>query len=405
MEYDPNYKKGNAKDANGMEIDDGLDRQVSALPQSITSRFGEVVFAQGGNGYGWWPCQIYDPRQAMDATVRQTAQKYLRSRYLVYFFNCGNMEAIVSSSRSATTSGSNQGATSGSNIESVAHHVNPFAVLPTKMIKSWVTGMSEELYLGRAAKAHGKQRYREFRDAFQMASLEHDKPKRTEPPKSSSIKHPQSHASPIMSADKFVRKEPFLSPSPSKKHLSPTKILKSSRSPSITEGNRKKGKVKKSSIQWYHITIKKPGQLDRIATASSLVSGNDVHPAFASLFAVDETFEENSVVLKHDGDTVNEEQSDKGEVVFSCPLPSSLLERYARLHEIDEKKRRTRSLPKEVSNDSIEPVDQSAKRQRIVGEDSVVEDSSGSPAEHVVVPSTELPVKRKRGRPRKNASI
>jgi len=35
--------------------DDGLDSLVSALPPQYTSRFGEIVWAAGGSGYGWWP--------------------------------------------------------------------------------------------------------------------------------------------------------------------------------------------------------------------------------------------------------------------------------------------------------------------------------------------------------------
>jgi hypothetical protein len=39
--------------------DDGLDQLVSALPPSYTSRFGEVCWAQGGNGFGYWPSLLY----------------------------------------------------------------------------------------------------------------------------------------------------------------------------------------------------------------------------------------------------------------------------------------------------------------------------------------------------------
>jgi PWWP domain len=116
--------------------------QVASLPPSITSRFGEIVFAQGGAGYGWWPSLIYDPRLTVEP-ARSQARKYLGSRHLVYFFQC---EAF------------------------------PFSVLPEKQIKSWLEGLSEDLHLGRVAKAHGKGRYTAFREAFQVACLEMDKP-------------------------------------------------------------------------------------------------------------------------------------------------------------------------------------------------------------------------------------
>lgn len=43
----------------GEEEADGLDPLVSALPPSYTARFGEVCWAQGGNGFGYWPSQIF----------------------------------------------------------------------------------------------------------------------------------------------------------------------------------------------------------------------------------------------------------------------------------------------------------------------------------------------------------
>jgi PWWP domain len=122
--------------------DDGMAMQVASLPPSITSRFGEIVFAQGGAGYGWWPSLIYDPRLTVEP-ARSQARKYLGSRHLVYFFQCAAF---------------------------------PFSVLPEKQIKSWLEGLSEDLHLGRAAKAHGKGRYTAFREAFQVACLEMDKP-------------------------------------------------------------------------------------------------------------------------------------------------------------------------------------------------------------------------------------
>lgn len=65
--------------------DDGLDRLVTALPPAFTSRFGEICWAQGGVGFGWWPAFIYDPRLTV-GSARQLARKHLGKRHLVYFF-------------------------------------------------------------------------------------------------------------------------------------------------------------------------------------------------------------------------------------------------------------------------------------------------------------------------------
>jgi hypothetical protein len=122
--------------------DDGMELQVAALPPAVTSRFGEVVFAQGGTGYSWWPSLIFDPRLTVEP-ARSQARKHLGTRHLVYFFQCVDA---------------------------------PFSVLPFKQIKPWIEGLAEDLHLGRAAKSHGKQRYKAFREAVELACLEMDKP-------------------------------------------------------------------------------------------------------------------------------------------------------------------------------------------------------------------------------------
>lgn len=119
-----------------------MERRVASLPPEITSRFGEVVFAQGGAGYGWWPSLIFDPRLTVEP-ARSQARKHLGTRHLVYFFQCVDA---------------------------------PFSVLPVKQIKPWIEGLSEDMHLGRAAKSHGKQRYKCFQEALEVACLEMDKP-------------------------------------------------------------------------------------------------------------------------------------------------------------------------------------------------------------------------------------
>jgi hypothetical protein len=52
--------KDHCKQLHSIKDDDGLDSLVNALPPSYTSRFGEIVWAAGGNGFGWWPACIYE---------------------------------------------------------------------------------------------------------------------------------------------------------------------------------------------------------------------------------------------------------------------------------------------------------------------------------------------------------
>lgn len=122
--------------------DDGLDRLVNALPPVFTSRFGEICWAQGGVGFGWWPAFIYDPRLTV-GSARQLARKYLGKRHLVYFFEC---------------------------------HDAPFACLVDSKMAKWEDGLLEDYHIGKTAKASGRARLRLFQQALQAATVELGKP-------------------------------------------------------------------------------------------------------------------------------------------------------------------------------------------------------------------------------------
>jgi hypothetical protein len=122
--------------------DDGLDKLVCALPPSYTERFGEVCWAQGGVGFGWWPSVIYDPRLTV-GNARQLARKNLGRKHLVYFFEC---------------------------------HDAPFAVLTKNKITKWEDGIRDDYHLGKAARATGKVRTTTFQQALHAANVEVEKP-------------------------------------------------------------------------------------------------------------------------------------------------------------------------------------------------------------------------------------
>ncbi len=122
--------------------EDGLDQKICTLPPSFTSRFGEICWAQGGVGFGWWPACIYDPRLTV-GNARQLARKNLGKRHLVYFFECHNA---------------------------------PFAVLNNARLIKWDDGLVEDYHLGRTARAVGKARGLQFAQALQAAIIEYGKP-------------------------------------------------------------------------------------------------------------------------------------------------------------------------------------------------------------------------------------
>mmetsp|Transcript_3529 Transcript_3529/g.7322 ORF Transcript_3529/g.7322 Transcript_3529/m.7322 type:complete len:461 (+) Transcript_3529:47-1429(+) len=121
--------------------DDGLDSLVSALPPSFTSRFGEIVWAAGGVGFGWWPACIYDPRLTVGG-ARQLARKNLGRKHLVYFFECNDA---------------------------------PFTVLSDHRLTKWDEGFLEEYDLGKIAKS-SKSRSASFEKALHVAMLENGRP-------------------------------------------------------------------------------------------------------------------------------------------------------------------------------------------------------------------------------------
>ena len=115
---------------------------VNALPPSFTSRFGEIIWAQGGVGFGWWPAFIYDPRMTV-GSARQLARKHLGKRHLVYFFEC---------------------------------HDAPFSCVIDSKLAKWENGLLEDHHMGKTAKASGRARIRLFQQAMQAASIEMGKP-------------------------------------------------------------------------------------------------------------------------------------------------------------------------------------------------------------------------------------
>eukprot|EP00593_Proboscia_inermis_P003321 CAMPEP_0171299436 /NCGR_PEP_ID=MMETSP0816-20121228/8257_1 /TAXON_ID=420281 /ORGANISM="Proboscia inermis, Strain CCAP1064/1" /LENGTH=497 /DNA_ID=CAMNT_0011775233 /DNA_START=197 /DNA_END=1690 /DNA_ORIENTATION=- len=122
--------------------DDNFDFLVEALGPTYTSRFGEIIWAAGGVGFGWWPACIYDPRLTV-GSARSLGKKHMGKKHLIYFFEC---------------------------------HDAPFTVLTSSRICNWEDGLQEEYDLGRTARSIGKVRTTMFEQALQAANIEIGKP-------------------------------------------------------------------------------------------------------------------------------------------------------------------------------------------------------------------------------------
>ena len=150
--------------------DDGLDSLVSALPPQFTSRFGEIVWAAGGVGFGWWPACIYDPRLTVGG-ARHLAKKNLGKKHLIYFFECNEA---------------------------------PFTVLGDNRLTKWEDGFIEEYDLGKVAKSGGKSRYTHFERALNVAQLEHGRP--------IEIRMDWNHQEEVVPPPKIPKQKPSTSP-------------------------------------------------------------------------------------------------------------------------------------------------------------------------------------------------
>jgi len=121
---------------------DNLEYLICSLPPRYTARFGEIVWAAGGVGFGWWPACIYDPRLTV-GNARSLGKRHLGKKHLVYFFEC---------------------------------HDAPFATLNENKICPWLEGFQEEYDLGKTAKAMSKSRGALFHKALMIANIEFEKP-------------------------------------------------------------------------------------------------------------------------------------------------------------------------------------------------------------------------------------
>lgn len=120
---------------------DGLEGIVEALGPEFSSRYGEICWAAGGAGFGWWPACIYDPRLTV-SSARTLARRNAGKMHLVYFLEC---------------------------------HDAPFTVLSSDQIVDWEVGLAWGYHEGVASRDNTKRGVA-FDGALQQAMVEFMKP-------------------------------------------------------------------------------------------------------------------------------------------------------------------------------------------------------------------------------------
>lgn len=121
---------------------DPLEKLVKNLPENYTKRFGEICWAHGGTGFGWWPACIYDPRLTV-GSARELAMKHAGKRHLVYFFECLSA---------------------------------PFTVCRADKITKWEEGITNGFTTGKTARTVSMPRSMDFDKAYAAALCERVKP-------------------------------------------------------------------------------------------------------------------------------------------------------------------------------------------------------------------------------------
>jgi len=207
---------------------DNLDAMVAALPPAFTQRFGEIVWAQGGAGFGWWPSCIYDPRLTVGG-ARKLALKNIGKKHLVYFFGC---------------------------------HDAPFTVLSDNKCLAWEEGLMEEYDLGKAAKSIGKTRTLMFEWALQQAIAENEKPIEYR------LDWNHEEDATVTSAGKPQVQRPISVSKPRATGIS------GKRTPPIGNGNSKNGNSKKKAKKEKLEVSHKENKSDHANISSSSSSGN-----------------------------------------------------------------------------------------------------------------------------------
>jgi hypothetical protein len=67
--------------------DDGMLKLIKNLPNNYSDRFGEIVWVDGGQGYGYWPAVVLDPLES-SGRMRAQYRKMLGKQFIVGLFKC-----------------------------------------------------------------------------------------------------------------------------------------------------------------------------------------------------------------------------------------------------------------------------------------------------------------------------
>jgi len=74
--------------------DDGLLELIKNLPNNYSDWFGEIIWVDGGQGYGYWPAVVLDPMET-SGKIRAQYRKILGSKFVVGLFECSSSKHLM----------------------------------------------------------------------------------------------------------------------------------------------------------------------------------------------------------------------------------------------------------------------------------------------------------------------
>jgi hypothetical protein len=67
---------------------------IKNLPNNYSDRFGEILWVDGEQGYGYWPAVVLDPMES-SGKIRAQYKKILGKKIVVGLFECSSSKRLM----------------------------------------------------------------------------------------------------------------------------------------------------------------------------------------------------------------------------------------------------------------------------------------------------------------------
>jgi hypothetical protein len=74
--------------------DDGMLELIKIIPSNYSDRFGDIVWVDGGQGYGYWPVVVLNEMET-SGNLRAQYRKMLGKQFIVGLFECSSCKYLL----------------------------------------------------------------------------------------------------------------------------------------------------------------------------------------------------------------------------------------------------------------------------------------------------------------------